>query len=498
MSHSLRVGALPALLALAAGPVLAAPQVVQQSLSFQSSQQSLWNSGDAFQFDWQRFVGLDVNPAAWTINPPAISGSKNLPWPIPDFDYKADPYIQFDADFRLGMNVGAQVGGGSVNSRLDWSVGLQLPEQIVRGQAFSLGAQATRLASSAFQTTAPTASAWVDGILDLYLGGYVRITTSQDLGTHDYRMGNKGFTDKNTSNTPYRTLANVKLSPEIASVNRNGSGQLRVVGVDIGGVGSEFEVGSTTITAGDWRVNPAGSLQGQALRGTDQTTMLTATLDVDQMALSGLPALGTGIQHDWGVIAMDMGYEIVDVKTSLGVGMKQDLTLDSQLLVHLDFSDAVLIDGVEMLSYFGALDALPAMTMLGDRVEVTPTYFVDAELRNQTALTFAAGAALTVLEAHAKMSYDLTYFGTGVRGTVMNQQFGPMYAWDTTVPLGEIGVYDQRFALGGFDAVQGETFILTAVPEPATVALWLAGLAGIAGRRLRAQRAAEAWPPYSS
>lgn len=484
MSRRLRIIPLPALLALAAGTAPAAPSLVQQSLSFQSHQQSLWSSGNAFQFDWQRFVGVDVNPASWTINPSAISGSRNLPWPIPDFDYQADPYFLFDTDFRLGMNVGAQVGGGSVDSRLDWSVGLQLPAQIVRGQAFTLGAQATRLASSAFSTSAPTASAWVDGILDLYLGGYVRITTSQDLGTHDYRMGNKGFTDNHSANNPYRTLANVNLSPEIASVNRNGSGQLRVVGVDIGGVGSEFELGSTTATAGDWRVNPSGSLQGQALQGSDQTTMLTATLDVDQMALSGAPALGTGVAHDWGVIAMDLGYEIVDVKTSLGVGMRQDLTLDSQLLVHLDFSEAVLIDGVEMLSHFGALDALPAMTMLGDRVEVTPTFFVDAELRNQTALTFAAGAALTVLEAHAKMSYDLSYFGTGVSGSLLNQQFGPLYAWDTTVPLGEIGVYDQRFALGGFDAVQGEAFILTAVPEPATVALWLAGLAGIAGRRL--------------
>lgn len=477
MSHPFRRAALAAAASLAAAGSPAA--VLEQSLSFRSADQSLWSSGGAFQFDWQRFVGLQADPGAWVYNPAAVSGSYDMPFPIPDFDYTANPYFEFNSAFRLGVDLGARLGGGAVDAQLDWGVAIDAPERIVRGQAFSLAGSATRLGSSGFGTQAPTAMAWFDGILDMYLGGYVRITTGEDLGSHDYRMGNKGFTDNNTSNNPYRTLADVNLSPEIASFNRDGNGQLRVAGQTIGGVGSAYQVGATTITAGDWRVAPAGSLQGATLRGQDQTTLLTATLDVDQMALLGSPALGTGFAHDWGVIDIDMGYEIVDLKASLGMGLKQDLALDSTLNVRLDFSEAVLVDGAPATSWTGSLDALPALTLLGDAVTVTPTFGVDAELHNQTALTFSAGAGLTLLEAHAYLGYDVSFFGVGVDGTVVDANLGPFYSWNTTIPLGDIGIYDQRFALQGFQAVAGQAFVLSAVPEPGSGLLWLAGLGAI-------------------
>ena len=50
-------------------------------------------------------------------------------------------------------------------------------------------------------------------------------------------------------------------------------------------------------------------------------------------------------------------------------------------------------------------------------------------------------------------------------------------------------VYDERFALAGFQAVAGQSFMLTAVPQPQTLALWLAGLLGLAGCTRRGRRA---------
>jgi hypothetical protein len=461
-----------------------AQEIYSGSLNFATADQSLWSSGSAFTFNYDQFFGTTVNPAPNTFNPAKSSGGSGLgAWSV-------DPYFLFDTNLKMGIQVGADLTGGSINSNLDYNVAFNAPDTIVKGQAFSLSALSNQLGSSGFTTQSPNASAYVDGIVQMYLGGYMRFVTSGAMGSHDYRMGNKGFTDNNTSNTVYRTLINANLSPEIVSLNRvdaanpNGSGQLRVAGIDQGGVGSEYNVGPTTITAGDWRVAPTGTLNGGTIQGSDQTTLLTATLDVDQLATGGQPVLGTGVAHDWGVIAVDLGYDAVDLKASLAMGLQQNLSLDSSLAVTLHFSDDVLVNGVATKTLTGAMDALPDITLLTDSVTVTPEFSVDALLNNDTKLTFDGGLALTVLAAHAKASYDFNRLFSNYSGTVVNQNVGPFYSWSDGIPLFDIGVYNSSFALGGFQSIQGDSFVLSAVPEPENYALLLAGL-GLVGWRAR-------------
>jgi hypothetical protein len=469
-------------LAISLPAVASAAEVYNNTLSFSSQDQSLWGSGSAFQFDYNQFFGTNPNPVTTTFNPGAVSGNAGLPLS----DYSVDPYFQFRTGFKLGIGVGASVNGGSIDANLNYAVAFDAPDTIVKGQAFSLSGAASQLSTSGFTTQAPSASAYVDGIVQMKFDGYMRFVTTGIMGNHDYRMGDVGFTDNNASNTPYRTLSNVNLSPEIISLNRNNSGQLRVAGVDQGGVGSSYDVGSTTVTAGDWRVAPTGSLNGSSLKGSDQTTLLTAALDVDQLATGGVPVLGTGIQHDWGVVKIDMGYEVVDLTATLAMGMKQDLTVDSNLAVMLHFDKDVMIDGVLTRTFNGSLDNLPQITLLDDSVVVTPEFLIQATLLNDTALTFDGGLGLTVLEGHALATYDFSYFGSR-KGTIYNKSVGPFYAWDDSIPLFDIGVYNQQFALGGFQSIQGEAFTLTAVPEPHGYALFLAGL-GLTGWVARRRR----------
>ncbi|MHB1083559.1 MAG: PEP-CTERM sorting domain-containing protein [Thiobacillus sp.] len=446
-----------------------AAEVYNNTLSFSSQDQSMWGSGSAFQFDYNNFFGTNPNPVTTTINPGVVSGKAGLS------NYSVDPYFLFKTSFKLGIGVGANVNGGSINTNLNYAVAFDAPDTIVKGQAFSLSGVANKLNTSSFTTQAPNASAYVDGIVQMKLDGYMRFVTSGVMGNHDYRMGDVGFTDNNTNNTPYRTLSNVNLSPEIVSFNRNDSGQLKVAGVDQGGVGSSYDVGATTITAGDWRVSPTGTLSGSTLKGSDQTTLMTAALDVDQLATGGVPVLGTGIQHDWGVINIDMGYDVVDLTATLAMGMKQDLTLNSNLAVTLHFDKDVMINGVLTKTFTGNLGSLPQITLLDDSVLVTPEFLVQANLLNDTTLTFDGGLGLTVLAGHALATYDFSYFGSR-SGTIYNHSIGPFYSWNDSIPLFDIGVYNQEFALGGFQTIQGEAFSLTAVPEPQTYALYLAGL----------------------
>ncbi len=467
------------LLSAIAAPVQAG-EVYSSTLNFASNEQSLWDSGTAFSFDYQHFFGQAVNPSPYSVNPSRVSGGSGLgAWTV-------DPYFQFYTNFKAGIDVGANVNGGSIQSKLDYAVAFSAPNVIVKGSAFSLAATSSRLPGSGFVTRAPSASAYVDGIVEAYLGSYFRFVTTGAMGDHDYRLGRKGFTDGDTSNTAFSTTLSTKLSPEIVSFNRNDNGRLKVVGVDQGGVGSQYSAGATTITAGDWRVAPAGTLAGSTLKGSDKTTLLTATLDVDQLVTGGAPVLGTGVTHDWGVIAVDMGYDVLDFKASLAMGLQQDLSLQSSLRVTLDFSNDVMVAGVATRSVTGAVDALPDITLLSDAVTVTPRFLVDAQLSNATKLTFDGGLDLTILAAHANATYDFRYFFTDYKGNIVkSQNYGPFYRWSDGIALFDIGVYDNTFALGGFQTLLGDSFVLSAVPEPAGYGYWLAGLGLLALRRPR-------------
>ncbi len=44
-------------------------------VSFTTQDQSIWSSGEAFQFNYERFFGVDVNPDPVTFNPSARSGT---------------------------------------------------------------------------------------------------------------------------------------------------------------------------------------------------------------------------------------------------------------------------------------------------------------------------------------------------------------------------------------------------------------------------------------
>lgn len=486
----MKIRALAVLLASIAAPVHAG-EVYRSTLDFASDNQSLWDSGSAFAFDYQQFFGKALDPAPYTINPGKASGGSGLgAWSV-------DPYFQIDTKFNAGIRVGADLGGGSIDSTLAYAVALAAPDVIVKGRAFSLSATANRLTGSGFVTQAPDASAYVDGIIEAYLGSYMRFVTTGAMGDHDYRQGTKGFTDNDTANVPSKTVLDTKLAPEIVSFNRDGMGQLKVVGIDKGGVGSQYTFGATTITAGDWRVAPAGTLDAGAIKASAKTTLLTATLDVDQLATGGAPVLGTGVQHDWGVIAVDMGYDVLDLKASLAMGLQQDLTLDSGLIVRLDFSDDVMVGGIRTRTLTGAIDALPEIALTSDAVTVTPRFLVDAKLNNATKLTFDGGLGLTILAAHANATYDFTYFFTNYKGDIIaNQSYGPFYTWSDDIPLFDIPVYDQTFALGGFQTLQGDSFVLSAVPEPASSAMILAGLALLGWCGRHRGRRTRPWPRW--
>jgi hypothetical protein len=476
MTRPYTPGHIPAVFFVAAlataTPAASATELLNRTVSFSTSGQSIWSEGDAFDFSYAQFFGATSPRGTKVYDPRASSGKVEIKV-LPDFDWYVNPYFSLTTELQAGIEVGANIHGGSIDANLDYAVSVSADRPIVRGEFFRLDALATLQGSSGFSTRPANASAWVDGILDAYAQSYIRFQTARDLGDHDYRLTT--------------TLANVDVRKEIASFNRDDSGRLRIIGAgDVGGVGSVFTLpaaalnGSTRVTAGDWRVSADGGLANSLLAGSGQTTLLTADIDVDQFLLSGSDVLGTRLTKDFGVIDIDFGYEVVDLDAALTVGLQQSFEVASDLQMQFRFSDTVLLDGVgEATEWVGRIDDIPSIALLGDEVTVDAALLVDATLSNRTGITFGASLDLTLLELFAKASYDTSYFGSNRRGQFLNARYGPVYQWSTASSALEIPVFDSEFGLGGFQAMSVGSFVLTAVPEPRAAALFAAGLAMI-------------------
>lgn len=483
-------------------PSIAAAQVQQTLLdanaSYTFEDQSMWGPGSAFVFDYTRFVGIDSNPAPLVIG--AGSGDRVE---VDTFvgTYSLDPYFQFDTDFKLGVELGASIDSGSLDGSLDYAVSLTAPDQIQVGQAFSLVGSATPLATSSFVTRAPTAEAYVDGVLEAYVGGYARFdyVAPGVLADHDYRWGNRGFTDNSTSNAPYATVANINEHQELIGVNRDQSGVVRYFApngdpfdgdllFDQVGKGSSVSLGALSLTAGNIDVVANGTLAGGRVVGAGQDTLASMVLDIDHLLL-GSPALGLSLGHDWGIIDYDLGYDVVDLDAGLDILLRQDFALAGQVVIDLIFSSDVLVDGIGPTDHYrGPIDAIPLLTLLGDLVDVEATVLVDAILSNDTSLGFVGSLSTTLLEAWATVGYDIAG-ATGSRGVGV----GPVYERVEQLQLGDISVYADSFALG--QAPIGTwSFQLTAVPEPGAASLLALGLIGLTfcGNRRRGLRAAPA------
>jgi len=495
-------GSLRRILALVcvAAPFSAAAQVEQtlfdDTASYTFVDRSMWGPGSAFVFDYTQFVGIDTNPAPLVIG--AGSGDRVE---VDTFlgTYSLDPYFQFDTDFKLGVELGASIDSGSLDGNLDYAVSLKAPDQIQVGQAFALTGSATALGSSSFVTRAPTAQAYVDGVLEAYVGGYARFdyVAPGVLADHDYRWGNRGFTDNNTSNAPYATVANINERQELIGVNRDQSGVVRYFAptgdpfdgdllFDQVGKGSSVSLGALSLTAGNIDVVANGALAGGRVIGAGQDTLASMVLDIDHLLL-GTPALGLSLGHDWGIIDYDLGYDVVDLDAGLDILLQQDFAIEGQVLIDLVFSAGVMLDGIGVVDHYrGPIDAIPLMTLLSDAVDVDASVLVEAILSNDTSLGFVGSLETTLLEAWATIGYDISG-SSGSRGVGV----GPVYEDLEQISLGDISVFDDSFSLG--EAPIGTwSFQLVAVPEPGAATLFALGLLGLAvcGNRRRDPRRA--------
>ncbi len=440
------------------------------NLAFQSQDQSMWASGDAFIFDYKdEFLSPAFGTGSIVINPGPIRGG----------GITVDPRFAFSAVGQMGVAPGFYINSGSVSATIDYGVDIGAASPIVSGTFFKFNGSAALRNSSMLVSKSPTIETYLDGVLKVSVNDFYEAKVSG--GTIFNGVRNGTFTSQRDPGHGGPRV-DVDARKELFGFNSGGNGRLIWKGADLGGVGDVIKVGnplapSAVFTIGDWRIDAAGGVASGAVTAQGQTALLTTAIDVDA-ALVG-PILGPSINTNLGPnVHLSAGYDVVDFDATLTAGYQQQFDLVPSVSVVLNFSDDVLVkDGSGKVSptrrvAAASIDELPEIALIGKSVDVTPTFSVMADLHNKTDITFALLLQYKAIAGHIELDFSSPFYSDDI----YSESFGPLRSWNSDIDPLALSVYDESFALGGFSTIAGQTFTISAVPEPATFMTFGVGL----------------------
>lgn len=414
----------------------------------------------------------------------------------------------------LGFN------GGTVDAAVAYDTSLELPDAIGVGEFFNLN-PTSAIGDVSLNTQFPKLTG------EVYFNQWVQIdafTTSFFIGagstTHGGSLVNINFGSSilkiNTDDLPDDTMSVFGLDDLAFDVTKG------IVYVDLllheGGVspvitlpflgprvGVGINLGDITLDYPDF--NTSGSLNpdGKSVvsSGTvDNIVRINADLDAAAI-LHGKMNLPLGGVTKLGPVTFRG--DLLDIDVGPTIDLSQDFELTPTLMVDLEFDHPVLTEsGVEIDSWSGAFGDIPDFALHDEHpVVVTPTYWLDAELDNQTTLEFDMTFSLDVLKGSITV---LGFDSVAIEG--------PVVLIDLDYPLFSMGsadVFNESFGFSGFNRFTTDSFVLAAnspsyvvygsnrsetgsggsgsdpepTPEPATVALLGIGLAILTGAELR-------------
>jgi len=426
---------------LAALPAAADTQ--NNALTFQTSGQSMWSTGNAFNFS--------ASPTLFDLN---LNGSKTAGIGSTSGFLATGASITASTSGDFGVGANLNVNGGNVSATVPVNVTLGFPSLVPNATPFNITSSGM-FGVGTLSTASPSIQASVNtfGSLSADLSGKacaVACTSGTIVSVGPFNLGTTLFSiDSKT--TPPQTI-------NLAS------------GVDLN-VGFPFV--ATSGAAGPQGFPPPLSISSSG--GPSNFLGLNANLTNMIAAAVGLPPLsGSG---SFGPLSAS--YNLLTISAGLNIGTTQAFNLSATPLVAYNVTEfganaQNFTTGMMTVGTSFSLSLPNGVTM----ADITPTYFLSADLMNNTNLALTASAALSALGASLNVS--------GLGGFSV----GPAINLSQNFDLGTLNVFNNTFALEGWNAIEGQTFEIKATPEPGTLLLFGSGILALArGLRRRSLKA---------
>ncbi|WP_372619099.1 Ig-like domain-containing protein [Falsiroseomonas sp.] len=369
--------------------------------TFLATDQSIWQAGDQYVLEDNRFIGVDVDPAA-------VSGSGFITY-------------EFDAALKAGFQSNFRFEGGEIDANLPYDITIdtnynKTTDMLVIGSSAAL-------TGGGFTTEGPEGSYVLDFIFNYYLrakAGLDLPSPADDWFPIDITLGSN-----NTANILDVTSDEIALEFDLP----------------IPGLTASIAWPQLDTTSDNTNVYEASGASNNFFQ---------LNLDVDQFAfgLFGLPSL---FELNFSILggAVYANLDLIDLDLFGGLNFLQAFDMAVQGLpgtLHFE-------DGTSQNFIFGndvtvldASDVDAAGNNDGD-VDFTLTLDPDVSLTNNTDLGFNVGYLFTILKLVAgyDLSLDLGLFDVDLGSDEVT--IGPLFQAGGTLPLGSADIYDATFAL---------------------------------------------------
>lgn len=408
-------------------------------------------------------------------------------------DTRTGVAVEGTTDGRVGLELGIAIDSGSVDATVSYQATLDIPETtgLDKANAINFNPNSVLAGKNTLNTQFANLELSVDAIMELSgsVTGEACIIPTGCI----------------TGSTPF----DIDETAPILSFNKGGEGEILLLGQkpsvfgapdEANGFPFSIDAGIAEVTLHLPQPDASGGLDTttNTLKATGQDDLVDLIVDVDAVVASsvGVPGL-FGSSVPIGTVG-SVGFDIIDVKIGPTVDLKQDFELDPTLFVQLVFDKAVMVGGDVVTQLISAWDTLPDIIFLDDVTTVTPTFFLDAELLNETLLDFDFEFLIDLLQ----INFELLGF---------EEKFGIGNVLALGVDLFESpNLFENLFSLQGFNLQIGESFVIDfldgstapqsgdvqtaenaieafSVPEPGTLALFFVGLCGLYAHRRRRQ-----------